>query len=133
MKMGSNIQCCAEKNVMECVICGKKFKRKGKHRKTCSKRCSRVYMRSFRVDYAKEYRKKTSKKKQKEAKNYFEIYQNYIWYMNADLSQYNGEWVCIHNQRVIVHSKKIKDIMQYIEDHMLKNFTISRVDTRLRI
>jgi len=131
--MESNIQCCAEKNVMECVICGKKFKRKGKHRKTCSKRCSRVYMRSFRVDYAKEYRKKTSKKKQKEAKNYFEIYQNYIWYMNADLSRYDGEWVCISGQKVVAHNTHIKPIMDYVKTHKLINFTISRVDTRLRI
>ena len=37
---------------------------------------------------------------------------DYEWYLKADLSRFEGEWVSIHEKKVIAHSKDLKNIIE---------------------
>lgn|GEM_PF-6901834 len=37
---------------------------------------------------------------------------DFDWFLSADLSAFEGEWVVIRDKRVVAHSKKLKDVIK---------------------
>jgi len=39
---------------------------------------------------------------------------DYEWYLQSDLSSYEGQWVAILDQRVVAHGANAKDVLEQV-------------------
>ena len=43
-------------------------------------------------------------------------YEDYEWYLEADLSEYSGKWVAIADKRVIAIGDKVEKVVEKAEE-----------------
>jgi len=61
-------------------------------------------------------------------------YEDYEWYLEADLSMYSGKWVAIADQKVIVSGKRVdKVIMRAREMYPGRRPFIAKVRNKLSV
>jgi len=59
---------------------------------------------------------------------------NYDFYMKLNITPYNGEWISIHQERVISHNNNLKEVIRIFKKQYPKSIPfIAKVSNRLRI
>mgnify|MGYP001558238633 CR=1 FL=1 len=41
--------------------------------------------------------------------------RNFQWYVNTNFSKYIGEWIAVIDQKVVAHSRNLKEVMVKVE------------------
>ena len=42
--------------------------------------------------------------------------KNYQFFLNADISDYIGEWIAISNKKIVAHGKNLKEVFKEAKD-----------------
>ena len=61
-------------------------------------------------------------------------YADYEWYIEQNLSRYDGEWIAIMDKHIIAHDKNVKKVLDFSKQkYPNKRPIITKINNKLSI